>query len=281
MTAIIACPVAAIAHRFFASCAFRRSDQIRSMSRDEFCAANRRDWDERVAIHRRDTTEFYGVERFLARKTTARDRQRRARRDCLRRTAGGQRRIRRRVHDLGTICWLPDIVRWAETIASLFAPDGAFYFADAHPAMLVLEEREGRLVAKWAADTPIDEPLVFDEAQTYTGDPDAAHCVAHLPVDPFAAANSQGADGDRGSSSILFTSISGCPGRRFPCASGATTAPSTEGRACRAVGRITARHQARHRANLASCDCYIGCSSGAGWGNWWLPTVSNPSRGPG
>jgi len=167
------------------------------MSRDEFCAANRRDWDERVAIHRRDTTGFYGVERFLARKTTARDRQRRARRDCLRRTAGGQRRIRRRVHDLGTICWLPDIVRWAETIASLFAPDGAFYFADAHPAMLVLEEREGRLVAKWAADTPIDEPLVFDEAQTYTGDPDAAHCVAHLPVDPFAAANSQGADGDR------------------------------------------------------------------------------------
>jgi hypothetical protein len=26
-------------------------------------------------------------------------------------------------------------------------------------------------VAEWAADTPIDEPLVFDEAQTYTGDP--------------------------------------------------------------------------------------------------------------
>ena len=47
----------------------------------------------------------------------------------------------------------------------------AMSFADAHPAMLVLEEREGRLVAEWAADTPIDEPLVFDEAQTYTGDP--------------------------------------------------------------------------------------------------------------
>jgi hypothetical protein len=36
------------------------------MSRDEFCAANRRNWDERVAIHRRDTTGFYAVERFLA-----------------------------------------------------------------------------------------------------------------------------------------------------------------------------------------------------------------------
>jgi hypothetical protein len=29
----------------------------------------------------------------------------------------------------------------------------------------------GRPVAEWVADTPVDEPLVFDEAQTYTGDP--------------------------------------------------------------------------------------------------------------
>jgi SAM-dependent methyltransferase len=46
--------------------ASRLGDQIRSMSRDEFCAANRRNWDERVAIHRRDATGFYAVERFLA-----------------------------------------------------------------------------------------------------------------------------------------------------------------------------------------------------------------------
>src|SRR6266850_1408668 len=31
----------------------------------EFLAANRRNWDERVAIHRRDRTGFYAVERFL------------------------------------------------------------------------------------------------------------------------------------------------------------------------------------------------------------------------
>jgi len=41
-------------------------DQIRSMARDEFFTANRRNWDERVAIHRRDATGFYAVERFLA-----------------------------------------------------------------------------------------------------------------------------------------------------------------------------------------------------------------------
>jgi hypothetical protein len=46
--------------------ASRLGDQIRSMSRDEFCAANLRNWDERVAIHRRDATGFYAVDRFLA-----------------------------------------------------------------------------------------------------------------------------------------------------------------------------------------------------------------------
>lgn len=34
----------------------------------------------------------------------------------------------------------------AETIASLPAPGGVFYFADAHPAMLFLEGHEGRLI---------------------------------------------------------------------------------------------------------------------------------------
>src|SRR5215472_11863727 len=37
-----------------------------STRRDEFLAANRRNWDERVPIHRRDRTGFYAVERFLA-----------------------------------------------------------------------------------------------------------------------------------------------------------------------------------------------------------------------
>jgi hypothetical protein len=37
----------------------------------------------------------------------------------------------------GTICWLPDIVRWAETIASLLAPGASSISLMAHPAMLV------------------------------------------------------------------------------------------------------------------------------------------------
>ena len=71
----------------------------------------------------------------------------------------------------GTICWLPDLVRWAQTVAALLEPGGFLYFADAHPNMLILEERDGRLVHEYAIDTPADRPLVFDEPQTYTGDP--------------------------------------------------------------------------------------------------------------
>jgi SAM-dependent methyltransferase len=71
----------------------------------------------------------------------------------------------------GTICWLPDMGGWAETVASLLAPGGFLYFADGHPCALVLEERDGRLVPWFSVDTPAGEPLVFDEPVTYTGDP--------------------------------------------------------------------------------------------------------------
>lgn len=71
----------------------------------------------------------------------------------------------------GTICWLPDMPRWARVIASLLAPGGFLYFADAHPNLLTLEERDGRIVPEYPIDTPPGRPLVFDETLTYTGDP--------------------------------------------------------------------------------------------------------------
>src|SRR5215469_12339462 len=45
----------------------------------------------------------------------------------------------------GTICWLPDMAAWAKVIASVLAPGGELYFADAHPAFNVLEESAGGL----------------------------------------------------------------------------------------------------------------------------------------
>jgi len=198
------------------------------MPSDEFLAANRRNWDERVPIHRRDRTGFYAVERFLAG-----DKRLHAIELGELGDVAGKRLIHLQCHfgldtlilarhgadvtgldfspaaiaearllaaktglaaefvcanvydarhavagdfDIayvtwGTICWLPDLASWARTIASLLAPGGYLYFADAHPNMLILEERDGRLVPEFAIDTPADQPLVFDEPQTYTGDP--------------------------------------------------------------------------------------------------------------
>jgi 2-polyprenyl-3-methyl-5-hydroxy-6-metoxy-1,4-benzoquinol methylase len=165
--------------------ASRLGNEIRSMSRDEFCTANRRNWDERVAIHRRDATGFYQVERFLAGETRlyaidsgelgetagkrlihlqchfgldtlilAREGAVATGLDFSPAAIAAARRLAAKigvaadfvcadVYDApqvvegefdivfttwGTICWLPDIVRWAETIASLLAPGGVFYF---------------------------------------------------------------------------------------------------------------------------------------------------------
>jgi SAM-dependent methyltransferase len=195
--------------------------------RPEFLAVNRRNWDERVPIHRRDRTGFYAVERFLAGEKhlhaievgelgdvagkrvihlqchfgldtliLARHGAIVAGIDFSPPAIAEARRLALKaglsaefvcanVYDAreavtgdfdiayvtwGTICWLPDLTGWARTIASLLAPGGYLYFADAHPNMLILEERDGRLVHEYPIDTPAEHPLVFDQTQTYSGD---------------------------------------------------------------------------------------------------------------
>jgi len=71
----------------------------------------------------------------------------------------------------GTICWLPDMAVWAKVIASVLAPEGELYFADAHPAFNVLEDSNGKLVPTYDFQTPADRPLQFVNETTYTGDP--------------------------------------------------------------------------------------------------------------
>jgi SAM-dependent methyltransferase len=194
---------------------------------DAFIAANRRNWDERVAIHLRDTTGFYAIDDFLAGtkklhaiesgelgqlagkrlvhlqchfgldtlilarhgvEATGLDFSPAAideARKLSAETAIAAEFVCADVYDAraalsgnfdivftswGTICWLPDIKRWAEVLASLLVPNGVFYFADAHPAMLVLEERDGRLIREFAEDTPADEPLIFENPHSYSGD---------------------------------------------------------------------------------------------------------------
>src|SRR6476620_9310652 len=71
----------------------------------------------------------------------------------------------------GTICWLPDVKSWAKVIASVLAPGGELYFADAHPGFMVLEEYAGRLAPTYDYQTPPDRPLHFANEIPRTGDP--------------------------------------------------------------------------------------------------------------
>lgn len=194
----------------------------------EFLAANRRNWDERVPIHRRDRSGFYAVDRFLAGMkplhvidsgelgdvaakrlihlqchfgldtlTLARHGAIVTGIDFSPAAVAEARRLAEAIgvagdficsdvyaareavageFDIvyttwGTICWLPELVAWGQTIAALLAPGGFLYFADAHPNLLILEQRDGRLVHEFPIDTPADRPLVFDEAHTYSEDP--------------------------------------------------------------------------------------------------------------
>lgn len=43
---------------------------------------------------------------------------------------------------IGSIIWLPDITRWARTVAELLAPGGRFYMAEFHPFSVVLGDEE-------------------------------------------------------------------------------------------------------------------------------------------
>jgi hypothetical protein len=71
----------------------------------------------------------------------------------------------------GTICWLPDLTVWAHVIATVLAPGGELYLADAHPSFMLMEERGGKLEPTYDFQTPADRPLEFTSETTYTGDP--------------------------------------------------------------------------------------------------------------
>lgn len=189
---------------------------------------NRRQWDERAAVHRADRTGFYAIEQFrqggdvlmpieageigdvrgktllhlqchigldtlsLARRgaiVTGVDFSAEAiatARGLAAETGLTARFVECDVYDTpaavgerfdivytswGTVGWLPDIRRWGETVADCLAPGGFLYMADGHPFGLALELQGDQLVSRYPYSSAPDEPMVFDDATTYTGDP--------------------------------------------------------------------------------------------------------------
>lgn len=61
---------------------------------------------------------------------------------------------------VGAIIWLPDIARWAGTVAALLAPGGRFYMAEFHPFSVVLGEEDLTVTDSYFDQAPIlsEEP---------------------------------------------------------------------------------------------------------------------------
>jgi SAM-dependent methyltransferase len=69
---------------------------------------------------------------------------------------------------VGALCWLPDVRRWAEVVATLLRPGGRLHIREGHPVLWSLADArpDGMLVL----DLPYfeqAEPVVWDEGGTY------------------------------------------------------------------------------------------------------------------
>lgn len=82
---------------------------------------------------------------------------------------------------IGALCWLPDVRRWAEVVASLLRPDGRLFIREAHPMLWALTDprEDGLLVVEYPYFEQ-REPMVWDEAGTYVEtDQDFEHNLTH------------------------------------------------------------------------------------------------------
>jgi SAM-dependent methyltransferase len=69
---------------------------------------------------------------------------------------------------VGALCWLPDIRRWARTVADLLRPGGRLFLREGHPMLWALED--SRADGMLAVEYPYfetEQPMVFDDPGTY------------------------------------------------------------------------------------------------------------------
>lgn len=79
---------------------------------------------------------------------------------------------------IGALCWLPDVRRWAQTVAALLKPGGRLFLREGHPMMWAMHEDDPSRLAYPYVETA--EPLVFDEPGSYVAtDQDFTANVSH------------------------------------------------------------------------------------------------------
>jgi SAM-dependent methyltransferase len=78
---------------------------------------------------------------------------------------------------IGALCWLPDIKRWAQTVASLLKPGGRLFIREGHPVLWSLDyERTDDLIVLSEPYFEQPEPQVYDSPGTYV---DTDHVFIH------------------------------------------------------------------------------------------------------
>jgi SAM-dependent methyltransferase len=82
---------------------------------------------------------------------------------------------------IGALCWLPDVRRWAEVVASLLRPGGRLFIREGHPVLWALTDpREDGLLVIEHPYFEQQEPMVWDEGGTYVAtDHVFMHNVTH------------------------------------------------------------------------------------------------------
>ena len=64
---------------------------------------------------------------------------------------------------IGALCWLPDIRRWAEVVASLLRPGGRLFLREGHPVLWSLDEKRDDALVIGFPYFEHEAPLVFDD----------------------------------------------------------------------------------------------------------------------
>jgi SAM-dependent methyltransferase len=69
---------------------------------------------------------------------------------------------------VGALCWLPDVRRWAQTVAALLRPGGRLFIREGHPVLWALDyDRADHLLALEYPYFEQEEPQVWEEEGTY------------------------------------------------------------------------------------------------------------------
>ncbi|MBU2666491.1 class I SAM-dependent methyltransferase [Actinoplanes bogorensis] len=69
---------------------------------------------------------------------------------------------------VGALCWLPDVKRWARTVAALLKPGGRLFIREGHPVLWALDyDRKDDVIALEYPYFEREEGLVFEEGGTY------------------------------------------------------------------------------------------------------------------